>query len=214
MPEVYYKMFRVPKWIVIKNCRQQAEVLGFFQEARNRTLKEGDRKEPILNIVEWPSVTFKDTLMKLRNQGWKPHLPKSLDGDFEPFILHPQLAIRAFAEHLRKKTHTNANVSLNVATQRLERKIHNQEELQRYFDTVLESHQVIDIAQMFQIKEKCFSESGRDHPVWVTTEPCNLNIISSLSDSVLTIGDTKECDINIKKVKPENLYDFLVEKLS
>jgi len=191
MSMFYYKTMKVPMWIILNKTQKQNTILKWFQEAE-------------ANLQPWPSATFKDTLLAFRNKGWRKFLPT--DGEY---VLNPQLLAVAATEHVKKTLGVTSQIAFRVPTHHANRTITNDDSYARVFDDLLLNQAGINLSQMFQVGEKCHREGRKNYSLFVTEAPCNRNVLTSIADRVITIGETDDCDINVSKVNAKETPKFL-----
>jgi hypothetical protein len=189
-------MFSVPLWVIMQPNGKEKTIEKWFDQS-------GAKIQP------WPAATFKDTVMKYANKGWKHIFPKNPG---EQYVLPSQFVMMAIADHVRETLGPTSIVSFNFPVHRLDRRIRTDVDFVRIFDEVFETQSDIVIAQAFQIAEYCYREGAQNTHVWFTQAPCQKNILTRISERVITIGEDEKSDINVKEVKAAKIPDFLEEQ--
>lgn len=193
MSSSYYKMFKVPVWVLVQELSKQKTkvVLDWFRDS-----------EALLQ--EWPANTYKDTVLGYANKGWRDYVQPGQ-------ILPAQLVMMSATEHVKNTVGITSQLIYTSPVHRLDRKMNKDEDYARLFNEILNSQQPIVLSQIFQVAERSHRERG-NHVVWVTPAPAPKNILSILSDKVITVGEGDDCEINIAGVKIKELSEFLEQK--
>lgn len=191
MAMAYHRVFKVPTWIVINDmtkARAKA-VMAWLKEAEAYP-------------VEWPAKTFPKALLEYRNKGYAHALPEY------PFVLETTLLIRAAAEHLKNVIGPTSYLagSVNMPTNRLNRRAENDTDLVTIFNDLLSLEDPIALSQIFQVQERCFREDTKRHFAWVSTGPgVPKNLLTRIADRVITIGDDPTNDLCVGEVEKDEL---------
>lgn len=192
MTSIYYKTFRVPIWVILQKTQKENTVVNWF-------------KERGAFVRDWPAETFKDTILGFRNRGWKHHLPKEM-----PYVLNPQLLAVAATEHVRETMGVGAQISFHVPPHHVDRSINTEKDYERVFNALLLNQDPVTLSQMFRVAELCHhGGQGKNHVVFLTKEPCNKNVLTVISDRVITVGDGDDADINLSKVNAREAKKYL-----
>lgn len=188
----YLKSYKVPTWVIIEDGPKAKAVAAFFE-------KQGG-----LNQV-YPSGTFVNKIESLKNRGYH-HIWENPDR----VILPPDFLMRAASEHMKDcVTSTSLLAFNNALLARIERQIKSPEDYPKLMDAVLYLQPDINLSQSFQIKERCFRETGVNYTVFYSVSPANKNVLQRVAETVITVGEGDGSDINIKEVESKNIKKFL-----
>ena len=179
-------------WVVLRPTQKQTTILKWFEQAE-------------AHFQNWPSSTFKETLMAHRNKGWHKFLPDN----GEPYFLNPQLLAVAAAEHIKTSLSPRSQIAFRAPPHHVNRHVTSEADYERIFDEVLENQDTIGLSQIFQIGELCHNERKKNYKVFLTEEPCNKKVLTAIADRVITIGEDDSCDINVASVNARETPKFL-----
>ena len=191
---------KVPVWVILQNYEDKekmGEILSWFKEAE-------------VYARPWPSTSFKDTLLAFRNKGWQHEIPK----DESEYVVNPQLLALAAAEHVKKTLGATSQISFKVPPHHTSRRVKSDADYPRMFDDLLLNQPQIVLSQMFQVGERCHQEGKQNYRVWLTMEPCNRSLLTSISDRVITVGEGDDANINTKNVDTASVREYLEREFS
>lgn len=196
MPMSYYKVFRVPCWVVLDQTTKSKAVLEYFRERGGR-------------VQEWPGLKFQKYVEALKNKGF------SYVWESKPLSLPEILVNRALNDLVLEEVNPYANHSFDRRLiHRINRMVKSDSDFVRIFDELVNQQEAIVLSQLFQVAEICHDDAKTNKPqLWVTEKPCNTSAINKIADKILTIGDTASHDINIKNVKKDKLEEYLDKKM-
>lgn len=203
---VYYKTFTVPKWVLIESSTKakNSAILEWF--------KDKDAKEQ-----PWPGLTFHETLLKYKNQGWQ-HVFTPPTG--YPVVIPFQLLAMAVIEHTKKELGVvSPALDFSTTFHRLttaERTIiKEKDDSYRLYNQVMAMQDQIVLSQVFRVLEQCHDErSPKRYLLWVTVAPYDRSIMTRIADKVIAIGDGEGYDVDVSKDSSKNVHKTLEQYFS
>ena len=181
-PLPYYKMYKVPLWFVIANHENTPKVVKWFQKTS-------------AHQVVWPSTNFIDTCNAMKKKGWAHAFP--IDRD-----ISAQALSLAFVEHCKEHLNRFAiSVPPEGIVARLPRRLATAEDYSKFFNVVLDNVNSVELAQMFQVQERCYANNKER--AWFSVAPFDFSTISRLSERTVIIDVPSEGftpDIDITKL--------------
>jgi len=194
MAMIYHKPLKVPLWVVVKKSQKAKQISKWFTDR--------DAK-----AVEWPALTYKDTVTEFSNKGWLHvfHEPR--------VVLPPDFVILTAKEHIKKTMSPLSQLVFDISVAKLNRVINNDDDYVNLFNSILKSQPRLNLCQSFQIGELCHNDESKNYKVFVSIDPCDKSVLTELATKVITIGKGVECDINLEKADKDKLEDFLEQEI-
>lgn len=196
---IYYKTHKIPLWIILHECRAKHAIEEKLNEADSYNLK-------------WPGQNFKDSVLSLKTKGWHAALSeygKNSDG----IILSPDLIVKAYADHVLS-FNPKAYFSHGFPLHRINRVVKEDTDFQRIFDEVFAHSDPVTMSQNLGIGEICADTDADKRYIVVYSEgPVPLNVIKSLSDKSIHIGEGDVFDINVEGMKNKEAVKFAFNEI-
>lgn len=192
MGEYYNQVYRIPVWVVLDlNEELAADMTNYLTDLGGY-------------FQEWPGKTFINTVEAMKNSGWSHAMGLPM-----PYRFSDHALTVAMVRHVQ--TLFGLNTLLSGTPNRpyhlaVDRVIKDDSDYQKMFDQALALEQPINLSQIFGLaKPKA--------KVYISSAPVSLDIISKISDNVITIGRGGGNTINSVGKDIEKLKEILDKEI-
>jgi len=184
----YDRIHKVKIWVIVdvKTAKKREKITKWFE-----------KKDAL--IQPWPSLGYKDEVLKYNNKGYK--IP-----DKKPYKISSSLILRSAVDTVKKTISQRSILVLDNRSNLFTANINTDDDYITLMDMILNTVDPLDLSQCFQIYERCVDRMAKKrYLIFMTPENGVKKILTKISENVIVISEDEDGDINLSNTSPSDI---------